>query len=284
MKKKPLSLEGQLFQTLLLAEAENSFGSTEKLNKDVVKLALLNPNFLNDIEKIREEFNIPKLKYDDDRELISLVTQNDSGSDIEISKWIERLIPAKRKRFYKRIEDLVSKYSFPINFNDWLEAYVLYGKPEFIPKFPYAWLVDALKYEPNKLRKVRLTTEEKQLLTEYFRDKLGLKTKGRTSKKLSKVYEYFQEILNSTDNKNKHRRLKNINIASTVIKQKGKKAIGRSSKDPRLEEIYFKRYFDLVAEIWPDVKDISVRADTKRAQKLRKVKQRLKGAVNKMKK
>lgn len=284
MKKKPLSPVGQMLHLGLAREVEKSFGSTAKLNEDVVRLAFLNPDFSSDIKKIRRELKIPKLKYDDDGETISVVTQEDEDGDIEVSNWIEGLIPAKKKKFYKNIEDLSAKYSFPINFNDWLESYVLYGKPNWIPKYPYAWLADALRYDPKKLQEVRLTTEEKKMLTKYFRNELGLKTKGRASKKTAKIYKYFQELINSASNKNKHRRLKNVDMGSRTIKQKGKKAVGLSSKVPYRQEVYSKKYFDLVAEMWPNVEDISIKADTKRAQKLRKVKQRLKRTVDKMKK
>jgi hypothetical protein len=199
---------------ILEKELEREFGISSNLNKDIVKLISINNDFLPRIKSLQRELNIPSLELGDD-----LIILEHEDMEIDASYWLENH-RTKKEKLRKKILQIMVDFGLPINFYDWIEAYVLYNKkPRWIPLYSNYDLLLSMFYL-NELKGLPLTTGEKNFLKREVRKRLKMNKTGRLPKKTSKAYQNFLEFLVKI--KNKRRRLKNIDLGLKIRSFKSK--------------------------------------------------------------
>lgn len=263
----------KILQAELIKQAEKEFGSTARLNEEKVKKLLNSKIFFRDVDFIRNQFNIPKLGSNDVRNIYL------PKEIISESIWLEENIRndvRKCKEYQRLINWITERYQLPFNFMDWLENFILYRESFGIPKYPIATGAELLLSE-SLPSKIRLTTQEKRHFIADFRKLLKLPKTGRIPKELQKVYRKFVSYLNRPKSKNKNRKQKNLDIGIKVFNKH--KSTEMVHTDGQHEREYKLGYLDLAGKLFPNEEDISLEADTKRAQRLRKINQRHKEQV-----
>ncbi len=260
-------------QAMMIEAAEKEFGSTARLNEEKVKKLLNSQSFLKDVAMVRSEFNIPELGPED---IENIYFEKDIAS---VSLWLEENIKSneqKLKDYQEMINQIFSKYQLPFNFQDWLENFILYRQSLGVPKYPITTGIELMLSE-SLPSTIRITSQEKRSYIASFRKLLKLPKTGRVPKELLKAYHQFIGYLDRPNNKNKNRRLKNLDISIEVAKKH------KNAREVLLDGQHARRYklnyMDLAGELFPDEEDISFEADAKRAQKLRKIKQRFKEQI-----
>lgn len=250
---------------------DKEFGSTAVLNEDRVKELIHNKKFSVDIERVRKELKIPFLDEKDDFVSfdidIGYKSQNISDSDWFLTNVANQ--EDKLKSFDEKVNEITTMYSLPFNFREWLKGFIIYGKrPRFIPKYPLAYGTEFL-ISRLPLR-TRMTTEEKRFYRESFRKEFKLPKTGRIPKKFLSFYKKLNEYLDRSENKNKNRKQKNLDIGLKVISRHGK----------QIDQEYRLDYKDLVANISETDEKVESKSYKRKVQNLRKISQRTKDRLS----
>jgi hypothetical protein len=174
---------------------DEQFGSTAKLNEDLVKKITHNRKFISDIKRVRKELKIPALNEEDDFVSfdvdIGFESQNISDSNWFLSNVANQ--KDKLKSFDDKVNEITTIYSLPFNFKEWLKGFITYGKrPRFIPKYPLAYGTEL--FISRLPKRTRMTTEEKRFYKESFRKEFKIPATGRIPKKFQRIYNKLNEL------------------------------------------------------------------------------------------
>jgi len=263
-KIKPLkstSIVGQVIKQADLLIDDKYFLASKGLNEERAKLLPTNKNFKKEILLVRKKLNIPNLLMEEDILLAEETTK---------SKWLE--LSGKKHILDEEIKKILQKCYLPINFYDWLESYILYGKkPSWSPiRSGFDLLVDYDRLNPQ----TPLTSGEKKYLTHSLRKIFDLDGRGRIPKKLSIAWKQFLNNLSKI--KNTKRRYKNLSLYFKILTSKKEKI--EDAKESG--ETFFREkttYADIVPIIYNC--DMSPKEQQKVAKRLRKIKSRHKETI-----
>lgn len=262
-----LSPLGKLTQVALWGYANKWFHVREKFNKEKVTFLSKSQEFYQDIQQIRKDFAIPRLKPDEDYRTIPVW-----DGEIEDSDWLHCKSNDFIDDFESRIKHILIKYGLSSAFTDWVEWQVLYDqKPKSYPHF-YFELIYLLKNNPEEIERIGLTSAEKQMAKSLFADMVGIKR--RPTKQKQEQYKTVKQQLDAilVSSKNKQRPMKNVQRALKTLTA----GRVREEKD-EYEDIIIKRkitYADIAQEVY-SFKEEKKLGPVKVAQNLRKQKQRL---------
>ena len=259
-------------------ELDPKLGSTANLNEDLVKRITHSKPFLKDIKKVRKDLGIPKLGEKDDF-IDGEVEYGFKTYDASDSKWfLDNIMPVKSKlkEFHEKIDEIIQIHNLPINFREWLKDYILWGNPDYVPRYPIAY---GREFFTNPVpTNIRLTTEEKKFYKSKFREICKLPKTGKIPKKFMPVYKKFINYLSK--NKNTNRKQKNLDVGLKILKEHGKKyeeydyTIKKTIKSKTI-------YADMVEKMHSrrELKNLFI--VNQKVQKFRKIKQRAKKSLDK---
>lgn len=175
--------------------------STDSQNAiDNNRVILLNadPEFISDIETIRNKFHIPThLEPTSDAHIGRLLLHNYKDNDDLFSGVFthELLNNENRDRFRKTIMEIVKKYKLGMNFFTWIQWFILYGEPTDDPIDPDFNFYKRLRTSPEELFRLPKTTAQKKEIKEWFRAVHKFPATGRIPKEHADYYNYFVSIL-----------------------------------------------------------------------------------------
>jgi hypothetical protein len=266
MKKDKLA---NIIHDNLVDLAEKKFGSTARLNEDLVKKLALGNTFPADIEKLRKAIEMPKLNIDDDVDLKKF-----SDPNFPESEWFKNNIENNDRKFTiynNSFNEIVARYNLPFYFRNWLKEYILYGQPDWIPESPLFYGPDLI-LSKEWPKNIRLTTEEKRFLLSEFRRIFGMPETGRMPREYTEAYKYFRNYLDDPSNKNRNRKLKNLEQGQWISENYGKIETNWDCSNKL-------NFNDLAGRVNDKTRSKSKKADKKRAANLRKISERFKKQV-----
>lgn len=249
-----------------------------KINSDNIKLLTHYPPFIKRVTLLRKKFPVPKLSFQKDRiktknpPLTRIKPKNLSASSCDFrpdpqSKWFNSLPTREQIKLEKEIDLLLKAFNLPITFDwrAWLTFYLLYNDENlYRPLYNFEPLIPSPR--------APLTTDEKRVLRQVIKfRKRGDFSLDNETNLLSAIQREYARALKT---KNKLKSLKNIGVALKDIKLRKKK--GEIYKDDSADDSYRISPLDLIGRIWEEVEDISEKADRKRYQCLRKIRERFK--------
>ena len=250
--------------------------STVKINSDNVKLLINYPSFTERIAHLRNSFSIPRLSRQKDKikpenpSLNRKIPRNLPASSCYFrpdpqSRWFNSLQIKQQISLEEEIDQVLQEFNRPLTFDwrVWLIFYLLYNNEKlYRPLYNFEPLIPSPK--------APLTTDEKRALRKVikFRKKGGFGL-NNNKKMLKKILKEYKKALKT---KNELRPLRNIELAIRDIELR--EEIGEIYKDDFVEDSYRIAPLDLVGKIWKEVKDTSKKADLKRYQNLRKIRER----------
>ncbi len=205
---KKLSPIGTLIQISLWREAEKFFGVRSNLNEEIATYLKRDKKFNAEIRDIQTQFKIPSLNPNHDFKTIQIEYEGRSV-DIEVHDWLESLPPAKREMLEKTITDLIQEYKLPLNFYDWVQDYLLYGKPSYIPSYNFE-LINQVINHVDEIERFVLTTQEKKFILACFKGIVG-NNPQIPKPKFRQAYRELKEILKRS--KNIRRRFRTLDTA-----------------------------------------------------------------------
>lgn len=175
--------------------------------------------FRKDINKIRNAYGISNLNPENDITVGDISIGGESQS-VCGSKFIDSMNPNKRKGLHRELIKLLAKYRLPLNFYDWTESFVLYGRrhPQWKPLFNFGLLYQLADY-PEWARLIPLTTEEKRDLKKQIRSLYTSSKKGKLPKEGAKLMRAMGKIV-AQGGKNKIRGYKSAEEAKKVAEKK----------------------------------------------------------------
>lgn len=169
----------------------NYFGNPKLVDEKVLLLEKTTP-FLSEIKEIRNTFSINLLDPEKDKTIVYY-----GGKEYDESIWFTKQPQIIQEKFENEVETLLIKYNLPLSFRDWIEKYILYGKPKTNPYINYE-LVHEIMKNPSELTRLPLSTGEKELVKDCVRYRLGIKKKP--SKYLRKTYQELLDALSKSRN------------------------------------------------------------------------------------
>lgn len=239
------------------------------ITQEIITYLELDEKFQRAVRKIRQEYKIPKLSPRADLVEIPFVTPEKS-INITDSSWLHGQPQSIQNGLDTRIKVLIRKHKLPEGFYDWLEAYILYGKKQAFKGIYYADLLNQVLKSSAEFHRTPLTTGEKQIAKFLFAQHLGIRR--RPSKRASKDYKLFNEVLST--NKNKLRPFRSYHSAlKTLTVGKEIKIESVNSKTGEVSKAYERFTYDkLVARLH---KSETGNRDITHSRRYRKQKQRL---------
>lgn len=229
----------ELFDTL--------FSPRSKLNLEEWTLLQKNPEYLDVLENIRKDFDVPHdLSLETDLDC-SFVPLGDSDMYQEESTWIMCLKNNQRKAFKKTIRGVLDKYKLPLNFSSFITNQVLYRKTS--ASLPlYNWdILRQIMDDPKEAARIGLSNQEKKSVLWLFRY-IHKISNGRIPKKYQSTYTKLKTALSKS--KNKKRRSRSFDESIKIIELK--KEMLNPENDKSISRKIPKNYLDVVAEMNPD--------------------------------
>lgn len=244
--------------------AEGYFGPRARFNREDKTYIFQDIDFENDIREARIDLHIPKLNLDDDFILMP-VNEEDEEYD---SVWVNKIPKDQFDGFNKKIKWLLHKYNLPLNFRSSIEIYLMYRKkPKTTPLYNSGLLSQVLA-NPEELKRMPLTTQEKKLIKDYLRYQNG---------KDQNLQSEFDKLLQGlAQSKNKRRQMRTFNSAMKASKKKRRHKYHDYTKGKDVEPIY--TFLDLAENLAKT--EITDKQARQKAATLRKQKQRLKERHN----
>lgn len=240
-----------------------------KLTDERVLLLERNTSFIQEVNQIRISFSIPNLNFQQDTTVYPF-----RDTYLEDSTWLLKQPQNIQDKFINEVELLIKKYKLPVSFRDWIEKYILYGKPKDNPYVNYE-LVYELMNNPDELQRLPLSSQEKNMVKDLVRFRLGINK--RPPKHLQKDYK---ELLNALSaSKSNFRGSRTI---STSIKTLGVGKIEKQKDVSKNRVINRRKTFkDLIPNIY-SFEEESKMGPEKLSNRLRKQHQRLKQRMKKL--
>jgi hypothetical protein len=178
--------------------ANESTDSQNAIDNNRVILLNADPEFISDIETIRNKFHIPThLEPTSDAHIGRLLLHNYKDNDDLFSGVFthELLNNENRDRLRKAIMDMVKKYKLGMNFFTWIQWFILYGEPTTDPIDPDFNFYKRLRTSPEELFRLPKTTAQKKEIKEWFRAVHKFPSTGRIPKEHTDYYNYFVSML-----------------------------------------------------------------------------------------
>lgn len=195
-----LSLSEFVVQEGVKILSEESFGPRREFNLENAQLISNDQWFLKQLTEVRKKYKIPKLKASSDlKEIEYHDFFDDQGVDVidAESKWLNNQNKEVQDQINGWIRLILGYYSLPQNWDIWIEGYLFYGKPKYVPKYNWELTYDVID-DPERIMSIGLTTQEKDFVKDQVRKKLGIK--GKPNRKLQKIYREFLERLSLIKN------------------------------------------------------------------------------------
>ncbi len=252
----------ELLEPILKGFTAKHFGSRAVFNNEDWEYLFRSKTFKNDLRETRDELDIPKLKPEEDYRVIQ-VDYDGKNEEVSESDWVHSLTNEQFDKFDKKVKWLLDKNDLPLNFREYIEFYLLYGKkPKGTPKYNLGLFNQILKYS-EELKRIPLTIGEKKIIKFYIRDVYGERIKK--DKSLKKAYKELMQSL--AQSKNKRRRRKSFSTAIKAVNKPKRKRIEYDKPEERYT------YRNLATDLTN--KDLNENETKKKAARLRKQKQRL---------
>lgn len=200
-----------LLQTLLQVQMDGKwFNTRNSLNHEKALFLLQDVRFLSDVTAIKKNFGIPKLNPKVDH-----VEIRSQDFTIEDSDWLRGKSEAFIDEWERQIKVLLTKYGLPLDFIDWIEWNILYGKPKNYPHYNIEVLIEIIK-DPEAANRAQLTSSEKELFIAY----LGFIVKSAKGKRKNTLKKSFPTLKRSLQqSKNNRRRLRTLGTAMKALKK-----------------------------------------------------------------
>jgi hypothetical protein len=163
---------------IVTKEANKLLSTRKRFNQENVLLLLKNDLFLNEVKQIQKSLKIPKLNIEDDLQ-DGFVDMEDETINVATSEWLDQQSKTKRITLKRHINKLIDRFELPLNFYNWLEAYILYRKSPYKPLFNSNYIDDFIRI-PKERERIGLTTQEKEFMLECVKLELmqaGIKIK-----------------------------------------------------------------------------------------------------------
>ena len=230
------------------------------------------PDFLADLQSIRQEQKIPKgLDVGSDMQCDWISYGEDEEMDMCELSWVGCLSQKRRTAFESAIKSLLHSYKLPMNFYDFILGWLLYRKmPKGIPllnlELPYQILDN-----PTEALRISLSKAEKRLVLNTFRKDTSI-GRGRVPSKNATAYKQLQNLL--ARSKNTFRRRRSLDKVTEILKAREVTFDYTTEKGTRIKRK--KTLREVVEEFVPlDDGTLSFKAEHKAYVKIRQQKSRL---------
>lgn len=180
------------------------------LNDEVSMFLLKDKRFLDEVRDIREKLKIPHLNVRKDQRDVNLGDESFSES-----YWMKNKGEQYIKPLYDKVDYIIQSFNLPIDFQEWILRYILYGYHKYSAitiNIQYKTILEILN-NPNEILRIPLTTEEKNFIKYIIRTKLNIKS--RPSKETADIYKEIIQLLNQS--KNTRRRAKTTKLATKTL-------------------------------------------------------------------